>query len=88
MVTDFAARLQDAIDLGAVRSDLLGTVDLALKPAHVTVWTAPATATVTGHGSPPPEFPPEPPPNHPAFAVIVGAQGARRCRTARRPSVS
>lgn len=37
-----AARLQDAVDLGAVRTDLLTTVDRALEPAHVTVWTAPA----------------------------------------------
>jgi hypothetical protein len=42
MVAAFAARLQDAVDLGTVRSDLLGTVDRALEPAHVTVWTAPA----------------------------------------------
>jgi MFS family permease len=41
-VTEFAARLQDAVDLGTVHSDLLGTVDRALQPAHVTVWTAPA----------------------------------------------
>jgi hypothetical protein len=45
-VTEFAARLQDAVDLGTVHSDLLGTVDRALQPAHVTVWTAPvATAS-------------------------------------------
>jgi hypothetical protein len=41
-VAAFAARLQDAVDLGTVRSDLLNTVDQALEPAHVTVWTAPA----------------------------------------------
>jgi hypothetical protein len=39
-VAAFAARLQDAIDLGTVRSDLRSTVDRALEPAHVTVWTA------------------------------------------------
>jgi len=38
-VAAFAARLQDAVDLGTVRSDLLSTVDRALEPAHVTVWT-------------------------------------------------
>jgi hypothetical protein len=43
-VAAFAARLQDAVDLGTVRSDLLSTVDRALEPAHVTVWTA-ATAS-------------------------------------------
>jgi len=42
MVAAFAARLQDAVDLGTVRTDLLSTVDRALEPAHVTVWTAPA----------------------------------------------
>jgi hypothetical protein len=50
MVTDFAARLQDAVDLGTVRSDLLSTVDRALQPAHVTVWAAPAAQ----HRTPPP----------------------------------
>jgi hypothetical protein len=49
MVAAFAARLQDAVDLGAVRSDLLSTVHRALEPAHVTVWTAPgATASRPG----------------------------------------
>jgi hypothetical protein len=48
-VAAFAGRLQDAVDLGAVRSDLLSTVDQALQPAHVTVWTAPgATASRPG----------------------------------------
>jgi hypothetical protein len=41
-VAAFAARLQDAVDLGTVHSDLLNTVDQALEPAHVRVWTAPA----------------------------------------------
>ena len=39
-VAAFAARLQDAVDLGTVHSDLLSTVGRALEPAHVTVWTA------------------------------------------------
>jgi hypothetical protein len=48
-VAAFASRLQDAVDLGTVRSDLLSTVDRALEPAHVTVWTAPgATASRPG----------------------------------------
>jgi len=48
-VAAFAARLQDAVDLGTVRSDLVSTVDRALEPAHVTVWTAPgATASRPG----------------------------------------
>ncbi len=40
-VADFAARLQDAVDLDAVRDDLAGVVRAALEPAHVTLWTAP-----------------------------------------------
>ena len=48
-VAAFAARLQDAVDLGTVHSDLLSTVGRALEPAHVTVWTAPpATASRPG----------------------------------------
>jgi hypothetical protein len=48
-VAEFAARLQDAVDLGTVHSDLLSTVDRALEPAHVTVWTTPsATALPPG----------------------------------------
>jgi hypothetical protein len=39
-VAAFAARLQDAVDLDTVRTDLLCTVDQALEPAHITVWTA------------------------------------------------
>jgi hypothetical protein len=37
-VTAFAGRLQDAVDLDAVRADLLGSVAAALEPAHVSVW--------------------------------------------------
>ena len=40
-VAAFAARLQDAVDLDAVRADLAGVVQAALEPAHLTVWTAP-----------------------------------------------
>jgi hypothetical protein len=39
-VTAFAARLQDAVDLDAVRDDLAGVVGAALEPAHLTLWTA------------------------------------------------
>ncbi len=35
-----AARLQDAVDLGAVRGDLLTAVHQALEPAHASVWLA------------------------------------------------
>ena len=37
-VAAFAARLQDATDPDAVRSDLIGTVHHALEPAHISVW--------------------------------------------------
>jgi hypothetical protein len=38
MVTAFAARLKDAVDLDSVRGDLAAVVDQALEPAHVSVW--------------------------------------------------
>ena len=37
----FAARLQDNVELGAVRADLLGVVNGALEQAHLSVWTGP-----------------------------------------------
>ena len=40
-VAAFAARLQDAVDLDAVRDDLAGVVQAALEPAHLGLWTAP-----------------------------------------------
>jgi hypothetical protein len=39
MTAAFAARLQDATDLDAVRADLTGTVDRALQPAHLSLWS-------------------------------------------------
>jgi hypothetical protein len=39
-VAAFAARLQDAVDLDAVREDLTGVVQTALEPAHLALWTA------------------------------------------------
>ena len=39
MITAFAARLQDATDLDAVRADLAATVHRALEPAHLTLWS-------------------------------------------------
>jgi hypothetical protein len=50
MVAAFAARLQDAVDLGTVHDDLLSTVGRALEPAHVMVWTVPAEATASRPG--------------------------------------
>jgi hypothetical protein len=38
MVAEFAASLQDAVDLDLVRAGLAGTVHAALEPAHVSVW--------------------------------------------------
>jgi hypothetical protein len=40
IVTAFAARLQDAVDLGTVRDELATAVHAALEPAHVSVWIA------------------------------------------------
>jgi hypothetical protein len=37
-VAAFAARLQDAVDLDAVRDDLASVVHKTLEPAHVSVW--------------------------------------------------
>jgi hypothetical protein len=37
-VAAFAATLKDAVDLGAVRADLLDVVNRSLEPAHVSVW--------------------------------------------------
>jgi hypothetical protein len=37
-ITAFAADVRDAVDLDAVRTDLLGVVHAALEPAHVSVW--------------------------------------------------
>ncbi len=38
MVTAFAARLQDTVDLDSVRGDLAGVVSQALEPARVSLW--------------------------------------------------
>jgi hypothetical protein len=37
-VAAFAGRLQDTVDLASVRTDLAGTVQKALEPAHVSIW--------------------------------------------------
>ena len=37
-VTAFAGRLQDAVDLDAVRADLVTSVTAALEPTHLSVW--------------------------------------------------
>jgi len=38
IVAEFAARLQDGVDIEAVRADLGGTVQRALEPEHLSVW--------------------------------------------------
>ena len=40
-VAAFAARLQDAVELSAISADLLGIMDGALEPTHVSQWTGP-----------------------------------------------
>ena len=40
IVAAFATRLRDAVDLDTVRAELLGVVDSAVQPAHLSVWTA------------------------------------------------
>ena len=38
IIAAFAARLQHAVDLDAVRADLASSVQQALEPAHLSVW--------------------------------------------------
>jgi hypothetical protein len=38
IIAAFAARLQDAVDLDAVRDDLASSVQQTLEPAHISVW--------------------------------------------------
>jgi hypothetical protein len=40
-LTAFAARLQGEVDIGAVRADLLGTVNQTLEPAQLSLWLNP-----------------------------------------------
>src|SRR6202142_3521883 len=41
-VAAFTMRLRDAVDLETVRNELPRAVDLAVEPAHVSVWIRPA----------------------------------------------
>ena len=38
IVTAFASRLQDAVELGTVRDELTSVVHAALEPAHLSIW--------------------------------------------------
>ncbi len=38
IIAAFAARLQDAVDLDAVRADLASSVQQTLEPAHISLW--------------------------------------------------
>jgi hypothetical protein len=40
MVTAFAARLKDTVDLDSVQDDLASVVTKALEPAYVSVWSS------------------------------------------------
>ena len=44
IIAAFSARLQDAVDLDAVRADLASSVQEALEPAHLAVWIRAAAA--------------------------------------------
>jgi hypothetical protein len=43
MVTAFAARLKDTVDLDSVQDDLASVVTKALEPAHLSVWSSKRT---------------------------------------------
>jgi hypothetical protein len=40
-VAAFAARLRDAVEIDAIRRDLLDTVIGAVQPTHASVWIKP-----------------------------------------------
>lgn len=42
MVASFTSRLRDAVNLDTVRGDLLGVVNSAVEPSHVSLWIRPA----------------------------------------------
>jgi hypothetical protein len=49
-VAVFAARLRGAVDLDAVRADLLTAVNTAVEPAHISVWTGPCSPAAGSSG--------------------------------------
>jgi hypothetical protein len=42
IVATFTARLQDSVDLSAVHADLAATIEHALQPEHLSLWTGKA----------------------------------------------
>ena len=43
LVAAFTARLRQTVDLDTVQGDLVGVIDAAFQPAHVSVWLPPRT---------------------------------------------
>jgi hypothetical protein len=43
VIAAFTARLRQTVDLDTVQGDLVGAVDAAFQPAHVSVWLPPET---------------------------------------------
>jgi hypothetical protein len=52
-VAAFAGRLQDAVELDSVRDDLVGVVQRALEPAHLSVWLSHHDLATKDRGPPP-----------------------------------
>jgi hypothetical protein len=51
-VAAFSARLRDAVEIDAIRSDLLEVVNRAVEPTHASVWIKPRAAAETASRSP------------------------------------
>jgi len=43
LVAAFTARLRQTVDLDTVQGDLVGVIDAAFQPAHVSAWLPPRT---------------------------------------------
>jgi hypothetical protein len=52
MITSFAARLQDAVELTSVRDDLLDAVNRSLEPTQASVWFSRDVGAQTDTGPP------------------------------------